>query len=112
MYTFSNARIAFGGMAATTKMAIITSKSLKGLVWSPETIETAIDVLSQEMKLPPEAPGAMVRFRQTLAISFLFKVKINMLRLMNYQMIKNMKFSNKLLVLYMNEYIKGLLDNF
>ena len=109
MYTFSNARIAFGGMAATTKMANITSKSLKGLIWSPEAIETAIDVLSQEMKLPPEAPGAMVRFRQTLAISFLFKVKINMLRLMNYQI---MKFSNKLLVLYMNEYIKGLLDNF
>ena len=109
MYTFSNARIAFGGMAATTKMANITSKSLKGLIWSPETIETAIDVLSQEMKLPPEAPGAMVRFRQTLAISFLFKVKINMLRLMNYQI---MKFSNKLLLLYMNEYIKGLLDNF
>ena len=88
MYTFSNARIAFGGMAATTKMANITSKSLKGLIWSPETIETAIDVLSQEMKLPPEAPGAMVRFRQTLAISFLFKVKINMLRLMNYHNLK------------------------
>ena len=66
-------------MAATTKMANITSKSINGLIWCPETIERAIDVLSQEMKLPPEAPGAMVRFRQTLAISFLFKVKINML---------------------------------
>ena len=110
MHTFSNARIAFGGMAATTKMANITSKSLKGLIWSPETIETAIDVLSQEMKLPPEAPGAMVRFRQTLAISFLFKVKINMLRLRTVKC--NMKFSNKLLSLYINEYIKGFLDNF
>ena len=85
MYNFRNARIAFGGMAATTKMANITSKSIKGLIWSPETIERALDVLSQEMKLPPEAPGAMVRFHQTLAISFLFKVKINMLWVLNCQ---------------------------
>ena len=85
MYNFSNARIAFGGMAATTKMANITAKSIKGLIWSPETIERAIDVLSQEMKLPPEAPGAMVRFRQTLAISFLFKVKTNMMWVLNFQ---------------------------
>ena len=79
MHTFSNARIAFGGMAATTKMANNTSKSIKGLIWSPESIERAIDVLSKEMKLPAEAPDAMVQFQQTLAISFLFKVKINML---------------------------------
>ena len=66
--------MAFGGMAATTKMALHTGKSLQGKTWTPTTLEKAIDTLSKEMKLPAEAPGAMVRFRQTLAVSFLFKV--------------------------------------
>ena len=69
-----NARMAFGGMDATTKMATVTASSLIGETWCPQTIEKGIDTLTKEMKLPPEAPGAMVRFRQTLAISFLFKV--------------------------------------
>ena len=71
--TIRNARMAFGGMAATTKMADVTAKSITGDTWCPSTLQKAIDSLSQEMKLPPEAPGAMVRFRQTLAIGFLFK---------------------------------------
>ena len=66
--------MAFGGMDATTKMAINTASSLIGETWCPQTIEKGIHALTKEMKLPAEAPGAMVRFRQTLAISFLFKV--------------------------------------
>ena len=69
-----NARMAFGGMDATTKMAADTVSSLIGETWCPQTIEKGIDTLTKETKLPAEAPGAMVRFRQTLAISFLFKV--------------------------------------
>ena len=74
IHIFRNAQMAFGGMDATTKMALATSKSLQGKTWTPLTLEKAIDTLSKEMKLPVEAPGAMVRFRQTLAVSFLFKV--------------------------------------
>ena len=66
--------MAFGGMDATTKMANKTSVSLIGETWCPTTIEKGINALTNEMKLTAEAPGAMVRFRQTLAISFLFKV--------------------------------------
>ena len=66
--------MAFGGMDATTKMANATSSSMVGKTWCPDTIENGIDALTKEMRLPAEAPGAMVRFRQTLAISFLFKV--------------------------------------
>ena len=76
MIYFRNARMAFGGMDATTKMATNTAGSLIGETWCPQTIEKGIDALTKEMKLPAEAPGAMVRFRQTLAISFLFKVII------------------------------------
>ena len=61
-------------MAATTKMAPITANAMVGEEWCPTTLDMAIDILTQEIKLPPEAPGAMVRFRQTLAIGFLFKV--------------------------------------
>ena len=71
--------MAFGGMDATTKMANTTAKLIQGDTWSPETLEKAIDLLSKEMKLPAEAPGAMVRFRQTLAISFLFKVSLEII---------------------------------
>ena len=71
---FSDARMSFGGMAAITKMAESTAKSMVGESWCPETLDKSIDALAQEMKLSPDAPGAMVRFRQTLAIGFLFKV--------------------------------------
>ena len=75
MNTIKNARMAFGGMDATTKMANTTSSSMIGDTWCPDTIEKGINALTKEMTLPAGAPGAMVRFRQTLAISFLFKVK-------------------------------------
>ena len=69
--------MAFGGMAATTKMALTTAKFLQGKTWNPSSLEKSIDTLTKEMTLPAEAPGSMVRFRQILAISFLFKVIIN-----------------------------------
>ena len=54
-------------------MAKNTSKFLQGKSWAPETFDEAMKVLLDEMYLPPNVPGAMVKYRQTLALSLLFK---------------------------------------
>ena len=68
-----NARAAFGGMAPTTKMALKTTEFLQGKAWSNTTIEEATTILLDEFPLPPSVPGGMVRYRQALTASFLFK---------------------------------------
>ena len=68
-----DANLAFGGMAPTTEMPKATMDFMKGRLWNRETIEQACDILLNEMPLPPDVPGAMVRYRRSLAISFLFK---------------------------------------
>jgi xanthine dehydrogenase/oxidase len=65
--------MAFGGMAPTTTMAQKTMDFLKGKLWSTETIDEACDKLLEDLPLPASVPGGMVRYRQSLAISFLFK---------------------------------------
>ena len=56
-----------------TKMALNTSDFLRGKVWCPATFDQAMALLLEEFPLPPDVPGAMVRYRQTLALSLLFK---------------------------------------
>ena len=68
-----SSRMAFGGLAAVTKMGLRTSEFLQGKVWSPNTFERAMQELLEEFPLPPNVPGAMVRYRQTLALSLFFK---------------------------------------
>ena len=87
----SEARMAFGGLSFVTKMAIKTADHLKGKSWSQQTFEEAMNILlegmqlyiniikkinvfyNSEFPLPPNVPGAMVRYRQTLAMSLFFK---------------------------------------
>lgn len=67
------ARMAFGGMSFVTKMVPKTSSTLQGCQWSSEAFEKAMDILLEELALPPDVPGSMVRYRQTLAMSLMFK---------------------------------------
>ena len=69
----TSSRMAYGGLAATTRMALKTSNFLQGKTWCPETFDQAMRVLLEDFPLPPNVPGAMVRYRQTLALSFLLK---------------------------------------
>lgn len=71
--SIKTARMAFGGMAQTTIMAPKTMALMTGAKWTQETIEAACESLLDELPLAPGAPGAMVRYRRSLTISFLFK---------------------------------------
>ena len=67
------ARMAFGGMAPTTAMPVKTMRFLVGRQWNRETFDLGCDALLEDLPLPPGVPGAMVRYRRALTISFLFK---------------------------------------
>ncbi|CAD6190780.1 unnamed protein product [Caenorhabditis auriculariae] len=66
-------RMAYGGMAPTTKLALNTAKKLIGMKWSTALLDTALASLSEEFKLPPGVPGGMSRYRVALTLSFFFK---------------------------------------
>ena len=66
-------RMAFGGMAPTTKLAVQTAKALKDKVWERILVDEACSSLAQEFSLPANVPGAMARYRQSLVLSFFFK---------------------------------------
>ncbi|CAL8080401.1 unnamed protein product [Orchesella dallaii] len=68
-----DASLVFGGMAPTTKIAKKTSQFLLKKKWSESIFETAAEVLYEEMKLEPSAPGGMVAYRQVLTQSFFTK---------------------------------------
>ncbi|XP_033104999.1 xanthine dehydrogenase/oxidase-like [Anneissia japonica] len=65
--------LAFGGMAATTKLALKTGKAVIGRAWNQSLLEDVCTCLADEMSLPPGAPGGMVEYRQSLTLSFFFK---------------------------------------
>lgn len=71
--TISNVRMAFGGMAPFTKMALDTANFLIGKPWSTDTLDRATAVILEEFKLPPGVPGGMARYRQALTASLLLK---------------------------------------
>ena len=54
-------RMAFGGMAPTTKLGVNTSKQLQGQQWERGLVDTACGLLAEEFHLPPDVPGGMVR---------------------------------------------------
>jgi xanthine dehydrogenase/oxidase len=65
--------MAFGGMAPVTKLGLKTTAALEGQSWSRDLVSLACEQLAEEFKLPPEVPGAMARYRQSLVLSFFFK---------------------------------------
>ena len=76
----ANIKIAFGGMAPTTKMALKTAQALTGLTFDRGMVDIATRELLSEFSLPANVPGAMVRYRQSLTVSFFFKFFLTVLR--------------------------------
>ncbi|CAD5220304.1 unnamed protein product [Bursaphelenchus okinawaensis] len=66
-------KIAYGGMAPTTKLASESVKGLKGRTWNKDLLEYAATQIAKEFTLPLGVPGGMARYRSTLTISFFFK---------------------------------------
>ena len=70
----AEARLAFGGMAPTTVMALETMRYLIGRRWEePSLVEDTCRLLLQDLPLSPSAPGGMSTYRQSLCLSFFFK---------------------------------------
>lgn len=65
--------MAFGGMGATTLIALKTSRLLEGKEWEQEIVETVSESLCDELPLSPGAPGGMVSYRRALVLSLFFK---------------------------------------
>ena len=66
-------RMAFGGMASTTKLGLKSGQALTGKTFDKSIVDIATRELVEEFQLPANVPGAMVRYRQSLVISFFFK---------------------------------------
>ncbi|XP_062710701.1 LOW QUALITY PROTEIN: xanthine dehydrogenase [Aedes albopictus] len=67
------AHLSFGGMAPTTVMAKKTGVALLGKKWDCKLIEVVNDLLAEELPLSPSAPGGMIPYRRSLALSLFFK---------------------------------------
>lgn len=88
----AQASFGFGGMSFKTltapiteqylkgkpkNLCVTTTKPLSGKRWTKQTLEDAYSVLLQDLPMDPSAPGGMVRYRQSLALSLVTKAFIN-----------------------------------
>ena len=64
--------LAFGGMAAMTKRALVTEKFLEGKKWTRETVQEAMDILTAEFT-PLSDARAGAEFRKRVAANLLLK---------------------------------------
>uniref|UniRef100_W5NFP8 Xanthine dehydrogenase/oxidase n=1 Tax=Lepisosteus oculatus TaxID=7918 RepID=W5NFP8_LEPOC len=65
--------LSYGGMAPITVLAKKTCKQLTDREWTEDLLQEALSSLSTEMSLDPSAPGGLVQYRRTLALSLFFK---------------------------------------
>ena len=72
-YVVQSLSMAVGGMAPTTKLCGVVAAFLEGKVWNSTTLECAMAVLKDELKLPKGVPGGQPEFRMSLCLSFLHK---------------------------------------
>ena len=75
--------LCYGGLAPTTKMATGTMQVLHRKSWDQQTLETALSSICEEFNLPPNAPGGMVRYRRSLALSFFYKFYVHVAQEVN-----------------------------
>lgn len=73
-----NPSLWFGGMWIYSKRSEETEKFLEGKYFDDSTFENAITILQNEMRLSPNAPPGMIKYRQSLALSFFFKYYMEM----------------------------------
>ncbi|KAJ1372162.1 hypothetical protein KIN20_034243 [Parelaphostrongylus tenuis] len=83
--TLQEIRIAFGGMAPTTKFALNTMQRLQGKKWDQTLLEKGLQLLSNEFTLPPGVPGGMPRYRQALTLSFFLKFFLDVAHKLNIE---------------------------
>ncbi|XP_017755715.1 PREDICTED: xanthine dehydrogenase isoform X2 [Eufriesea mexicana] len=69
----NKAYLAFGGMAPTTVLATKTCNIMIGRNWDNDLLETVYDSLLNELPLPDNVPGGMVKYRKSLTLSLFFK---------------------------------------
>ncbi|KAL1490731.1 hypothetical protein ABEB36_013379 [Hypothenemus hampei] len=72
----SNISFGFGGMSFKTVTAPKTEQFMKGKAWNKETIEKAQILLLEDLPLDPSAPGGMIQYRKSLALSLFMKAYI------------------------------------
>eukprot|EP00795_Rhopilema_esculentum_P016010 gene16010-7346_t len=68
-----DATFCYGGLAPTSKLALKTMELLQGKQLGDGTLEATLRAICSEFNLPPNAPGGMVRYRRSLAMSLFFK---------------------------------------
>ena len=71
--TVKKIRISVGGMGPTTRVAGETANALKNRPFNRDLVELAISCLVYEFSQTLDVPKAMVKYRETLVISFFFK---------------------------------------
>ncbi|NP_001280175.1 aldehyde oxidase-like [Anolis carolinensis] len=76
--------IYFGGIASTTICAKKSCQMLKGRAWNEHTLEEACRLVSKEISILPPTPEGMTEYKQTLAISFIFKFYFQIVQQFNY----------------------------
>ncbi|KAL3045459.1 hypothetical protein OYC64_013683 [Pagothenia borchgrevinki] len=81
-------KLSYGGMAATTKLAMKTGNKLLGRPWGEELLQEACSSLAEEMTLDPSAPGGMVTYRRTLTLSLFYKFYLTVLQKLRDQGVK------------------------
>uniref|UniRef100_A0A0G2K1Z5 Aldehyde oxidase 3 n=1 Tax=Rattus norvegicus TaxID=10116 RepID=A0A0G2K1Z5_RAT len=77
--TITDLSILYGGIGAT----VVSAKSCQQLIgrcWDEEMLDDAGRMIREEVSLLTAAPGGMVEYRKTLAISFLFKFYLDVLK--------------------------------
>ncbi|XP_028255483.1 xanthine dehydrogenase/oxidase-like [Parambassis ranga] len=78
-------RLSYGGMAATTVLAMKTASKLVGRSWGEELLQEACSSLAEEMTLNPSVPGGMVTYRRTLTLSLFYKFYLTVLQKLRLQ---------------------------
>ncbi|XP_065173829.1 xanthine dehydrogenase-like [Atheta coriaria] len=87
--------MAFGGMAPTT-IAVKKIKQLIGQKFDEKMLETAYQLLLDDLPFPENVPGGMISYRRSLAISFFFRSYLNISKQLNVSIDpKNLSALNK-----------------
>ncbi|KAM9305621.1 aldehyde oxidase-like [Gastrophryne carolinensis] len=74
----------YGGVGRSTVCAKATSKALIGKRWNEDMLDEACRRILDEIVLPPSAPGGMVEYKRTLAVSFFFRLYLQVLEALNH----------------------------
>ncbi|XP_065173530.1 xanthine dehydrogenase-like [Atheta coriaria] len=83
-------KIAFGGLGPTTFLGKST-QNLRGLEWNNEIFEIACTNIFKDTPLSANAPGGMVDYRRALALSFFFRTFLEMNKILNGNLDKNIE---------------------